>query len=374
MILLEELRQEFNIPIPKDLEEIAKRMRMRGKKLYLVGGAVRDALRGMEPKDWDLATAAAPEKVIQILQSDPHLKIDLTGKSFGVVRVKKNGEEFEIATFRKDIGKGRRPDAVEWTGIEEDANRRDLTINALYYDLETKEIIDFVGGIEDIKNGVIRSVGDPIERFDEDRLRILRVARFAARIGSTIDPETKSAILQDNTLDEVHPERMRIEVQKAIKQSRSVSHFFRLLDDLDLMAQLFPGMTTAAEKVTEDRNLSKALHHLLFDNNIGDVKRVLKSMTYPNQVIDEVNFFRAVFSIDGFSASEVKKTFKKLKLTAQDLSGIIDPRTIEAFMRFVESPSPISARELMQQGLRGPELGQALRDAEGKQWEQLLSR
>jgi len=163
------VRQSFDIPIPKDLQDIHSRMKYAGRELYLVGGAVRDALMGKSPKDYDVATNASPEEVIKILQKDSKLKLDLTGKSFGVVRVKTPADgEYEIATFREDIGKGKGT-SVKFSTIENDVRRRDLTINALFYDMDSGEVVDYVGGIKDIEDGVIRAVGEPGQRFDEDR-------------------------------------------------------------------------------------------------------------------------------------------------------------------------------------------------------------
>lgn len=187
-LLFEEVRMPLRMDLPADMVKLAKIIHSAGHELYVVGGAVRDALLGKEPKDYDVATDAQPEKILQILARHPEYKTLEIGKSFGIINViTPEGNEYEVATFREDIGKGRRPDAVAFTTIENDVKRRDLTINALFYDIAKGEVVDFVGGIEDIKNGVVRAVGDPTERFDEDRLRILRVIRFAARMGAGMD-------------------------------------------------------------------------------------------------------------------------------------------------------------------------------------------
>ena len=157
----EPIRKSLVIPIPKDLTNIHSRIKSAGRGLFLVGGAVRDALMGKSPKDYDVATNASPEEIIKILQRDTRLKLDLTGKQFGVVRVKTPEDgEYEIATFREDIGKGKAT-KVKFSTIEADVQRRDLTINALFYDMDSSEVVDYVGGIKDIENGVIRAVGEP---------------------------------------------------------------------------------------------------------------------------------------------------------------------------------------------------------------------
>ena len=152
---------------------------------YVVGGAVRDAILGSSPKDFDLATDAKPDEVEAIAKQGKFKTVDV-GKSFGVVIV--NGHE--IATFRKDIGKGRRPDAVDFTDIKGDVKRRDLTINALFYDIGKKQIVDLVGGIADLKKKKIRTVGNADDRFDEDPLRKLRAVRFAGSVGGKMSKDT----------------------------------------------------------------------------------------------------------------------------------------------------------------------------------------
>lgn len=200
-VLSEQTHLKMEIPIPKDLQQVAEIFFKAGAQLYLVGGSVRDALMGKIPKDFDVATNVSPDQVIRIMSSHTEFKMKEVGKSFGVVIVVgPSGEEFEVATFRKDIGVGRRPDSVEFTDISTDVQRRDLTINALFYDIKSHEVVDYVGGIEDIKNNVVRTVGDPHQRFAEDRLRILRAFRFAGRMGADLDPTTAAAIHADNSL------------------------------------------------------------------------------------------------------------------------------------------------------------------------------
>ena len=153
--------KKLKLNVPSDIKKIHKLFKKSGKKLFVVGGAVRDAILGKNPKDFDLATDAKPDEVLKIAK-DGGLKTVEVGKQFGVVIV--GGHE--IATFRKDIGKGRRPSAVDYTDIEGDVKRRDLTINALFYDMDRGNIVDLVGGIADLKKKKIRTVGKGSERFD----------------------------------------------------------------------------------------------------------------------------------------------------------------------------------------------------------------
>ena len=159
-------------------EKIIKMMNDAGEKAYCVGGCVRDILLGKEPHDFDICTSAHPEKTEEILKEFPVIE---TGIKHGTVTVLVDGEPFEITTWRIDgkYSDNRRPENVTFTpSLEEDLKRRDFTINAMAFDGE--EVIDPFGGKEDLKNGIIRAVGDPNERFEEDALRILRALRFAS--------------------------------------------------------------------------------------------------------------------------------------------------------------------------------------------------
>ncbi|HUY18485.1 MAG TPA: CCA tRNA nucleotidyltransferase [Candidatus Binataceae bacterium] len=170
---------------------IIRRLHRAGFKAYLAGGCVRDRLLGVEPKDYDIVTDARPEVVQQTFE-----RTVAVGARFGVIVVILDGDNFEVATFRADAAylDGRRPSAVRFGTIEEDALRRDFTIGGMYFDLESAKVIDLVGGARDLRAGIIRAIGNVYERFEEDRLRILRAVRFGARLGFAIDPATWTAI------------------------------------------------------------------------------------------------------------------------------------------------------------------------------------
>jgi tRNA nucleotidyltransferase/poly(A) polymerase/8-oxo-dGTP pyrophosphatase MutT (NUDIX family) len=374
----EPTRMPLNIPIPADLRKISDMFSAEGQELYIVGGAVRDTLLNKSPKDYDLATGAAPDAVLDIVSKDPGSKVDLTGKSFGVVRVNTDeGNEYEIATFRKDIGTGRRPDSVEFTSIEDDVKRRDLTINALFYDMDSREVVDYVGGIEDIKSGVIKAVGDPKERFQEDKLRILRAVRFAARMGSDLDAETESAIMKDNDLTEVSPERTRDELIKGIASAQNIGHFLGLLDRLDLFPQIFPGLKVNPGAPDAAKDVPAQLALILADNDPKQVVRVLKSMKYTNEEVDIVAFMLKFSGVVKETAPAMKKEFNRIKLQPEQLQAFTKPygvaqNIVDAFLKFVEAPPAASPKDLMGQGLRGPDIGKAMQDAEMTSYETLL--
>jgi poly(A) polymerase len=238
-------------------------LREHGHQAYLVGGCVRDLVLGREPADYDVATDAAPDEVMRIFP-----ETYAVGAQFGVVLVpvpkdqrqpKQNGsteianEEFalghhhkscvEVATFRCDVGysDGRHPDEVRFSrDPREDVQRRDFTINGLLLDPIQNEVLDYVGGQEDLKSKVIRAIGDPAVRFAEDKLRMLRAVRFAARFGYTIDPATLAAIQRlAPQIHQVSRERVRDELTRMLIEGRA-RRAFELLDETGLLREVLP--------------------------------------------------------------------------------------------------------------------------------------
>lgn len=216
---------------------IVEALRNEGHTAYYVGGCVRDMIMQRGVIDIDIATSAKPEEVQALFK-----KTIPVGIQFGVVIVLQNGIEFEVTTFRSDGAylDGRHPVDVTFSSPEEDAARRDFTINGLYYDPVEEKVIDFVGGEEDIKKGVIRAIGDANARFKEDKLRMLRAVRFASRFAFEIDEPTKKAIIAEKgNLGEVSSERIRDEFVKMMTD-RSPHHAIGLLDELDLLEEFLP--------------------------------------------------------------------------------------------------------------------------------------
>ncbi len=217
---------------------IIARLRAAGHQAYLVGGCVRDRLLGREPKDYDVATDARPDRV-----SDLFERSEQVGAHFGVVLVRENTAQVEVATFRSDssYSDGRRPDAVRFEGgPREDALRRDFTINALLFDPETNGVLDFTEGRADLQRGVIRAIGDPESRFQEDHLRLIRAVRFAARLGFEIEPETMAALKRlHHLILRVSIERVRDELIRILIEG-GARRGFELLDETGLLVDLLP--------------------------------------------------------------------------------------------------------------------------------------
>ena len=217
--------------------DIVRRLRAAGHEAYLAGGCVRDRLLGREPQDYDVATSAPPEAVQGLFPRTVPV-----GVQFGVILVVDRGGRFEVATFRSDDAyvDGRRPRAVHFGSAREDACRRDFTINALFEDPLSGEIHDFVGGVADLRAGVIRAIGDAAARIAEDRLRMLRAVRFAARLGFRIDGETRKAIVAAApTLPDIAAERIGDEITKILTEG-CARRGFELLDDSGLLAVVLP--------------------------------------------------------------------------------------------------------------------------------------
>jgi poly(A) polymerase len=233
-------------------KSIVETLRKRGLQAYLVGGCVRDLLLKREPKDYDVATDATPQQIMEIFP-DTYA----AGAQFGVVlipfleRVSERGsadtvsksETVEVATFRSDLGysDGRHPDEVRFSrDPREDVLRRDFTINGMLLDPMSDEVLDFVGGQKDLEAGIIRAIGDPERRFQEDKLRMLRALRFAARFEYEIEPTTFAAIQQ--LADEIHVvsrERVRDELTRMLTEGHA-HRAFQLLDVTGLLENILP--------------------------------------------------------------------------------------------------------------------------------------
>ena len=220
--------------------KIIQKINKKGYKAFIVGGTVRDVILGQEPHDVDIATNMSINEISNLWKTYDIGK----SKDFGIVVIKEGGYNFEISQFRND-GKyldGRRPDSIKISGsFEDDAGRRDFTINAMAID-KNGNIIDYFDGKKDIKNKILRTVGDPKKRFGEDHLRIMRAARFSSKLGFEIEKDTKKAAqkLSDKIL-ELSPERIKDEIIKAAAQSGGkFANYIIELDKLKILKHILP--------------------------------------------------------------------------------------------------------------------------------------
>ncbi len=217
--------------------KIARRLKAAGHEALFAGGCVRDRLLGREPMDYDIATSARPEQVTGLFPGSNEV-----GAHFGIVIAKIGSHHIEIATFRTDgsYKDGRRPETVSFSTPEEDAQRRDFTVNGLFERPESGEVIDHVGGVADLRAGVLRAIGDPLARFAEDGLRLLRAVRFATTLGFEIEPGTLAAICEcAPQLNRISPERIRDEFSKIMTSPRRRTGV-ELLVETGLMAHIVP--------------------------------------------------------------------------------------------------------------------------------------
>jgi poly(A) polymerase len=209
-----------------------------GHQAFLVGGCVRDLLLGREPADYDVSTDARPERVVALFP-----EAVAVGAQFGVILIPLGDYKVEVATFRSDIGSadGRHPERVVFSSnAEQDVQRRDFTVNGLLMRHETGEVLDFVGGQQDLRAGVIRAIGEPSDRFAEDKLRMLRAVRFSARFNFKIDPATFDAIrIHAHEIDQVSAERIREELTKILTEG-AARRGLELLDATGLLKQVLP--------------------------------------------------------------------------------------------------------------------------------------
>ncbi len=229
---------------------IVKRLHNAGFEAYYAGGCVRDMLMGLTPKDFDIVTSAKPDEIEALMPKTVPI-----GKQFGVILVIEDGHHFEVATFRSDsaLSDGRRPDAVMFTNAEEDAKRRDFTINGMFYDPVNDQVIDYVGGKDDLRSQILRFIGDPDLRIREDYLRILRAVRFKLTYGFDYDPQTLRAIRASaQFITKTSWERIHDEISKMLAfvraQSGEPPFFtydipFEELDRVGLLSFILPEVT-----------------------------------------------------------------------------------------------------------------------------------
>lgn len=323
------------INMPKDVKYIINTLEKNGYEAYAVGGCVRDAIIGKEPNDWDITTNATPMQVKKLFKHT----ID-TGIQHGTVTIMIHKVGYEVTTYRIDgkYADGRHPDKVEFTvSLKEDLKRRDFTINAMAYN-DTKGIIDLFGGIEDLKEGIVKCVGNPYNRFDEDALRILRAFRFAAVLNFDVEEKTKKAAgdLAEN-LNKISKERIRTELDKLIMsdtpeklmEARKCGLLKYILSEVedDINIELVKAMPknnymkwAALLYHREEEEVSKILKKLKFDNKTVNIcKRIVGySKDFRNIYKENVRVAAHEVGVDIFDKF---LEFSKVCINLQDWKG-----------------------------------------------------
>jgi tRNA nucleotidyltransferase/poly(A) polymerase len=370
--------------IPQSVKDLNELFKEHGKKLYLVGGSVRDFLTGDKPKDFDLATDALPDEVIDIVGKT--YRTNLQGKAFGVVVVftKEVPEGMEIATFREDVSKGRNPEVKLGVTIEDDVKRRDLTYNSLFYDLDKREIVDLVGGKGDLEAGITRMVGDPIERFDEDSLRILRAFRFASRYEHPLHKDTEAAIAKRKQLENIDPEtgemkrisqeRVWEEVKKAFKQAKDFNFYLNFFTKFDMWDQVFPGSNINVDLV-KSSDFVVVIANLFKNEPLNRLElKLVQDYKIESDTAKKVMFLLSFSTLTPETAFEMFKKKEQCFITDATIlewikvCSINDPVKI----KFLEYKPSTSAEELMAKGITGRELGLEIKRLEIENFKKLL--
>ena len=294
--------------------EIVKILRDRGHEAYFVGGCVRDMVMDIEPIDYDIASSARPEEVVDIFP-----RTEPIGAKFGVILVIHEGVGFEVATFRSDQAyvDGRRPTGVVFTDPKQDVRRRDFTINGLLYDPVEERVIDYIGGQSDIAAGIVRAIGDPHKRFEEDKLRILRAIRFGARLGYSIEERTWDAVLaMAPKIGQVSSERIREELVRILTEGQA-ARGMRMLEDSGLRYEVLPELTWTGhlerclEMIEDSVKADFATGVLVHECAIADVRRMVRRLKFSNAEISHIEALvenRPLFvKIQTMSVAELKR-------------------------------------------------------------------
>ena len=370
--------------IPQSVKDLNELFKEHGKKLYLVGGSVRDFLTGDKPKDFDLATDALPDEVIDIVGKT--YRTNLQGKAFGVVVVftKEVPEGMEIATFREDTSKGRNPEVKLGVTIEDDVKRRDLTYNSLFYDLDKKEIVDLVGGKGDLEAGITRMVGDPIERFDEDSLRILRAFRFASRYEHPLHKDTEAAIakrkqlenidLETGEMKRISQERIWEEIKKSWKQAKDFNFYLNFFTKFDMWDQVFPGSNINTDLI-KSSDFIVVIANLFKNEPLNRLEtKLVQDYKIESDTAKKVIFLLSFNTLTPETAFEMFKKKEQCFITDTTILEWIKVNSINdpVKIKFLEYKPSVSAEELMAKGITGRELGLEIKRLEVENFKKLL--
>jgi len=357
--------------IPEYVEDVAKKI--NSHEVYLVGGCVRDFLLGKKPKDFDLVTSATKEDLEQIFpESDP------VGKSFGVFKIPTKEDVVEVASFRKDenYSDGRRPDSIVAGTIEDDVARRDFTINGMFFDLKKQTIIDKVGGSLDLKERVVRAIGNPDERFKEDYLRMIRAIRFMVVLDFKLEEKTLNSLRRNfHHADSIPKERIKVEVDRVLSNEnfhKNVDElneigFFKLISnseiDSNFLKEKKPSILYSYANIF--KNEKEMRNFKLSYDEIKEIKKIQeiesKLCDFDKLGVAEKNKLGYFLTADGFNFSKTPHT-KEIKKVIFELKQ--DPLNIDLFT---------SGKELVDLGLKpGIQVGKIISELESLVFERKI--
>jgi poly(A) polymerase len=335
-----------------DASAVVQRLRDAGHVAYFAGGCVRDELLGLQPKDYDVATDAPPPRVRELFSNTLAV-----GAKFGVILVRQGKSQVEVATFRREgiYEDGRRPAEVHFTGAEEDARRRDFTINGLFFDPSQNKLIDFVGGRADLENRILRAIGRPQERFEEDHLRLLRAIRFAARFELTIEPATAAAIrVAAPQLKRISPERIAEELRlisahpsnakawraMCIEFPGLAQAIFRFAGQMPENPARWPGVLEAAK--TDGAPFGVWLSVIALEWSIMHGGADLRQILSPENVRRTVQVLRQSLRISNDESSDARSTLEGLAILLAD-----PPLPVATVRRFLARPTACWSRAIL---------------------------
>ncbi len=330
-----------NLTMQEAATQVVRTLHDAGHITYFAGGCVRDMVMGNPPSDYDIATSAEPPQVVALLKRTRQV-----GAKFGVVLARVGGHDMEIATFRRDMDyvDGRHPAAVQFTDAREDAIRRDFTINGMFYDPLRGEVVDYVGGREDIAARVIRAIGEPDRRFAEDHLRLLRAIRFASRFGFEIEPVTWQAMkTHAPQLVKISPERIREELDQMLSHpGREMA--FAYLRDSGLLKYLWPtadrllpraeyihGVLTALPREASFELCLAAMLHDVPELHVGDVCEALRCSNDTKRILS-------------WLVRHAHRADEPDKLTRADLKLLMAGHDFEGLLHLLAARSRASGR------------------------------
>ncbi len=379
---------------------ILEKCQKAGYQTVLVGGAVRDALLGLSPKDFDIASSALPHQLLKLF---PYAHA--VGQSFGVIWIPfKDGKGVEIATFRKEglYQDGRHPSSVEFCTLEQDVQRRDFTVNALYYDTQTHQVIDEVQGLKDLKNKIIRTVGDSDQRFEEDHLRILRAIRFAVTFDFSMEEKTFDAVKKwTPQLKKISQERILDELNKTFIHGKfkTTIYYFEKMKLLEILFRNFSVYDHLFWNISDSSNKPLNFWWSLLLAPIGlKDSQLLKSMMKDSLIRFSNHQYREVFEFFVFFSDMTQKKVrqgKKLRWLAHNQASwylelarhiISDQKetlsdwkklqkNYQSLLQNEKLPKPwVGGHDLIQKGItKGPHFSEILEKLYDDQLEGLVS-
>ena len=367
---------------------VIRRLHEKGFEALLAGGCVRDMLLGIRPADYDVATSATPQAIRQLFP-----RVLMVGAQFGVAVVVRSGRMVEVATFRSDVSytDGRRPDEVVFSNARADAERRDFTINGMFLDPITNEVVDYVGGQTDLQAHLVRAIGNPQHRFAEDYLRMLRAVRFAARLQFEIEPATADAIKQyAPNIQRISGERVREELEKMLSSPTS-PRAMELVHQLGLAGPIFGPSLTEPDtwaagmdrlgRVAKFRDAVLSLGAILIDSDPGEIRALTRTWGASNDMRSDLVWLAQYASLWENGLDLPLASLKRLlanpswprlrrlwraeeqRVTGRDvLARRMSQRIAKIDPARINPPPFVGGEDLKLLGMvEGPEMGQVLR-------------